>query len=63
MNKLQKLVSKLRHWYRSLFIEVPEGYGDPVPLDVEKLQEALHEKKAMAAPALDGKEHHEVKQG
>jgi hypothetical protein len=63
MNKLQKLASKLRNWYRKLFIEVPEGYGDPVSLDVEKFQEVLHEKKEMVAPSLDGKERHEVKQG
>ncbi len=63
MNKLQKLASKLRHWYRRLFIEVPEGYGDTVSLDVEKFQEVLQEKKEMAVPSLDGKERHEVKQG
>ena len=63
MNSLRKLVSKIRRWYRRLFVEVPDGYGDPVSLDVEKFQETLHEKPDLAAPSADGKHHHAVKQG
>ncbi len=63
MKRLHKLASKLSHWYRSLTIEVPIGYGDPVPPEVEKFQETLSEKKDPPDPTLDGQKHPVVKQG
>ncbi len=55
-----KMFQKLAHWYKRLFVEVPDGYGDPVSFEVEKFEEELHEKKEGAVPPLDEKQKHGI---
>jgi len=45
MNKSKNLIRRLSHWYRNLFIEFPEDYGDPMSPKVEEFQNELNEKK------------------
>ncbi len=56
-----KIFQKLTHWYKRLFVEVPDGYGDPVAFEVEKFEEELHEKKEDVVPPLAGKQKHNIK--
>jgi len=51
-----KIFQRLARWYKRLFVEIPDGYGDPVSFEVEKFEEELHEKKEDVVPTSDGKQ-------
>jgi hypothetical protein len=59
MNTIRKISGRISHWYRQLFIEIPEGYGDPISPKVEKFQDEMKDKKEGEGGAPDGKEYSE----
>jgi hypothetical protein len=63
MNKSQNIFKKLQQWYRHLFIDLPEGYGDPISPDVERFDAELNENIEMSIPVLDGREPHNAGHG
>ena len=60
MKKKNGLFSRIRRWYRRLFVEVPEGYGDTFSPEVEKFEEELYDEKA-PKPHTPGPEESEGK--
>jgi hypothetical protein len=52
MNKILNIFKRLRQWYRSLFIEIPEGYGDSISPKVEKFQMEMNQKKGYCGSSI-----------
>jgi len=59
MNKLRDISGRIRHWYRQLFIEVPEGYGDATSPKLEEFQKEMNDKKGTQIATPNGKEYSE----
>ncbi len=45
MTKSNNIFKRIQKWYRSLFIEYPEDYGDPMSSSVEEFNAELKETK------------------
>jgi hypothetical protein len=56
MNGINKLFKHLRQWYRGLYISFPEGYGDPIPLEVEQRLDEVHDHKKIVSSPVEGRE-------
>ena len=65
MTKSSNIFKRIQKWYRGLFIEYPEDYGDPMSPAVEEFNAELKTKKDSQAvefeeehskPGQEGKE-------
>lgn len=65
MTKSNNIFKRIQKWYRSLFIEYPEDYGDPMSSSVEEFNAELKETKdnktaefeeELAKPGQQGKD-------
>lgn len=45
MTKSNNIFKRIQKWYRGLFIEYPEDYGDPMSPSVEEFNAELKETK------------------
>ena len=56
MTKSNNIFKRIQKWYRSLFIEYPDDYGDPMSPAVEEFNAELKEEKD--SQAAEFKEEH-----
>ena len=56
---MQKIFGRFIKWYRCLFVEFPDGYGDPMSNEVEQFQSEMNEKKEPMVPTRDEDKHHD----
>jgi len=61
MKTIKKLLNRIRHWYSRLYVDFPEGYGDPFTPEVEKFLVDMKDKQGVSVPVNENSEYEHKK--